>query len=803
MKRISSLYRRKAIYAALFLMLVCGTAVNAQNKKQLSSSKGYGKATYVTSSTAKFMKDWLLLGPIPVDPASKSTDLKVQEQSFDQELITSVVVQQGKALSPVTVNGKPVQWQPYTSGSDVIDLDAVYNQADYASAYALAEIKSDADRSLYLALGSDDGVKVWLNGKLVHRNWTPRGAVPDEDVVPINIVKGSNQILLKVQDMQQGWGFVARLLDASDRLIIASGKGDRDMVNQLLKDGANPNKKGPSGLTALSLARLQGRKEVEELLLKANAQDLPLPAPEILIDELYSGLKSKVAPGVSVLVAKDGKIVYKKAFGYQNIEQKIAATPETKFRIGSITKQFTAAAILKLQEEGKLKVTDKLSQFLPDFPRGNEVTIHHLLTHTSGIHSYTGKSDFLTKVLTPITPDALIEYFKNDAYDFNPGEEYRYNNSGYFLLGYIIEKVSGKPYAQFLKENFFGPLQMSNTGVHNTSLKLTNEAVGYERNGESYKPGMNWDMSWAGGAGALYSTVEDMYKWNEAVFSGKVLTQESLKAAFTPVVLNNGKTPPGTNYGYGWGIDEYRGRNAIQHSGGLHGFISNAARFTEDNMTVVILTNISPPEMNLNPYPIAEYYLYDKMKAQPSYSVKDAGDMNVKAYEGRYDFGNGMVMTFTSKDNNLFAQLTGQPNFPVFPAGPDEFFWKVVEARIKFIRDEKGQVTAGDFVQGSFKIKTTKLPEQVYAKVDPTIYAKYSGRYDFGNSIVVTISTMDGKIYAQATNQPLLELMPLSEKEFAIREMNGKVTFATDDDGKVNKFVLDMAGQKRDIMKIE
>jgi hypothetical protein len=269
-----------------------------------------------------------------------------------------------------------------------------------------------------------------------------------------------------------------------------------------------------------------------------------------------------------------------------------------------------------------------------------------------------------------------------------------------------------------------------------------------------------------------------------------------------PVKLNNGERPANASYGYGWAIDEYRGRKLIHHSGGLHGFNSNMARFADDGFTFVILTNISPSEVNMSPNPIGEFYLSDKMASQQSYSVKAGGDVNVRDYEGRYDFGSGMVMTVTSEGSNLFAQLSGQPKFPIFPAERDRYFWKVVEARIKFIRDEKGVVTGGDFEQGAAKLKVARLKEEMIVKLDPVIFEKYKGKYDFGNSIVITISTKDGKIFAQATNQPALELLPLSEKEFTIKEMNGKVTFA-EDGGKVNKFVLDMGGQKRDIMKIE
>jgi CubicO group peptidase (beta-lactamase class C family) len=319
--------------------------------------------------------------------------------------------------------------------------------------------------------------------------------------------------------------------------------------------------------------------------LSNGAKDADVPAAGKLVDALYGRLNDKANPGIAVLIAKDGKILYHKGYGYADMEHKIKVSPQTKFRIGSITKQFIASGIMKLQEEGKLSVNDKLSKYFPDFPRAGEVTIHQLLTHTSGIHSFTNKASFLNDVMKPVTNDSMLNYFRNDDYDFNPGERYQYNNSGYFMLGMIIEKVSSMNYGEYLKKVFFDPIGMTNTGVYSTRIHLANEALGYEKQGDNYKRALNWNMDWAGGAGSLYSTTEDLYKWNEAVFNNKVLKPESMKAAFTPVVLNNGSMPPGIKYGYGWGLNEYRSVSSIGHSGGLHGFISQLLRIPKNNMT--------------------------------------------------------------------------------------------------------------------------------------------------------------------------------------------------------------------------
>lgn len=744
-----------------------------------------------------------MAGPLKItDDSAKIPDVNSQQNYFNQQ--DRITVSSAGNRLP-ELKSEKLKWINHTSKTDIVNFENVFSQHDYVSGFAVAEFVLPSPVTAFLSVGSDDAIKIWHNGKLIHKIWTARGLNPDDDLVPVQLVKGSNQLLIEVQDIAGSWTFAARFLNKtglSNRLVKASGSGDLDLINQIIEAGSDVNHKNEIGRTPLEVAQINGRKEIVTLLMEKGAKSAPIPPPRQLIDDLYGPVNNKPNSAIAVLVAKDGKIVYNKGFGYADIEKKIPVKHETKFRIGSITKQFIGAAILKLQEQGKIKVTDKLSKYISDFPRGNEVSIHHLLTHTSGINSYTGKEDFLVRVLKPVTEEELLKYFIKDEYNFSPGEKFQYNNSGYFLLGYIIQKITGHRFGDYLKSQFFDPLDMKNSGVHSSIAKLSNEAIGYEKTDSGYKRSLDWDMSWAGGAGALYSTVLDMYKWNEALFNGKVLSDSSIKMAFTPVVLNNGSKPTGSEYGYGWFMSDHRGLQTIGHSGGLHGFISQMIRVPKENLTIVLLTNVTPSQVEINPGKIAEFYLWEKMEAQPAFSIKNVKEENLNQYAGRYQIDNS-VMTITVEGDALFAQVSGQGKHPIYPSAPGQYFWKVVEATVRFIKNEKGEVASAEFQQGSFKITAPKMAEVVTIKLDSSVLTRYTGSYDYGNNILVAVTQSDGKIYAQATGDQPYEMFPVAENEFIVKELNAKLLFSKDAEGKVNSVKITMGGNIKEAPRVK
>jgi CubicO group peptidase (beta-lactamase class C family) len=421
-------------------------------------------------------------------------------------------------------------------------------------------------------------------------------------------------------------------------------------------------------------------------------------------------------PGAAVLIVRDGKELLEKGYGLAQVEARIPITCDTRFRIGSITKQFTAAAILRLHEQGKLNVNDPISKYFPNWPKGEEVTLRHLLTHSSGIHNFTAKPGFQTNVTVAIPLETLIASFRNDPYDFNPGEQFRYCNSGYVLLGAIIQKVSGETYDSYLRETFFKPLGMKDTGVYLSDAPLTNEALGYSYVDGSVRRSVDWNMSNVAGAGNLYSTARDLSLWNEALFGGRVLSAASLQAAFTVGVLadDDPSHPEDTGYGYGWTIDRLNGAREISHGGELAGFGSYLLRLPEYKLTVVVLLNCVPQLPKLQQWAlareIARLALGSKLPPQEEPKVAaHVPSAALDAITGRYDMRDGMTLAITREDDHVFMEITGRKRFEILPKSDRTFFVESDAAEATFVRNAKGQVVKAILKQGGDRIDAPKL----------------------------------------------------------------------------------------------
>jgi CubicO group peptidase (beta-lactamase class C family) len=420
------------------------------------------------------------------------------------------------------------------------------------------------------------------------------------------------------------------------------------------------------------------------------------------IDTLLTAYVKENKFNGTVLVAQKGNVIYQKGFGYKDAAQKQPVDVTTVFQIGSITKQFTAAVIMQLQQEGKLSVADKLSKFFPGFTNGDKITIEHLLTHTSGIYNYTNGSFWAKEDPAKHRSQAeMLAMFKGYPADFEPGTNFNYSNSGYSILGYIIEQVTKKPYEQVVRERILQPLGMTHSGFDFTHLNSPAKAKGYFGiTGDKAAPAPIVDSTVAYAAGALYSTVNDLYKWERAIYTSKILQPESWKLVFTPYKRK---------YGFGWIVDSTHGRLTTAHGGGIHGFTSYLLRFPQEELAVILLDNTSGASLAKIANSLAAIVLNEPYEVpSPKKEIK-VDEAIMQQYVGTYQLMPTFSIVVSVRDKRLFAQATNQEEFEVFAETENRFFLKVTEASLEFLKDAAGNVSEVILSQNGRQIKGKKV----------------------------------------------------------------------------------------------
>ena len=532
-------------------------------------------------------------------------------------------------------------------------------------------------------------------------------------------------------------------------------------------------------------------------MFTVSAQEAALQAQ---FDQLLQAQYPADGPGAAVLVTRKGQVVYQKAIGMADMELDVPLKTDHVFRIGSVTKQFTAAAILKLAEEGKLDLQDEITRFIPDYPtQGKKITVEHLLNHTSGIKSYTSMEEWDPMThRKDFTPAELVDFFKNQPMDFEPGTQYRYNNSGYILLGYIIEKVSGKSYAAYIKDTFFQPLGMSHSYYGDVKPLVKNRANGYtegEMSGFANADYLSMTQPYA--AGSIMSTVADLVTWTQAVHGGKVLKPESLQKAFTPYIL-----PDGTNtyYGYGWQVGNMMGSQSIEHGGGIHGFLSMLLYVKEEDVCVAILTNCdcNGPEQ-----------LADKFAALAAGKNLSPTAINLETsvleqYTGVYENDKKEQRIITLEDGVLKSLRTGGSKYTITPYAADQFYFENSMSRIRFMREPKGAKKVTKAL-----VSDRKSNENLWVKTDKPIPAgrpemqltvaqlePLTGEYQLAPGFSITVTREGTQIFCQATGQQRFEIFAESPTRFFLKVVDAAIEFYPDDKGVVPQMTLFQAGQE-------
>lgn len=518
------------------------------------------------------------------------------------------------------------------------------------------------------------------------------------------------------------------------------------------------------------------------------------------IDALFAEAYPIDGPGVTVLIAKDDQVIYRKAFGLANVELNFPMKPENVMELASITKQFTGVAILMLKEQGKLSLQDPLSKYIADYPRGNEITIHHLLNHTSGIKSYTNVPEFMDIARVDMTPMEIIEKFKDLPMDFEPGERYAYNNSAYILLGYIIEKASGVSYEDFIQNNIFYKLGMKNSYYGSKSRIIPNRASGYQNSQNGLQNAEYLSMTIPYAAGSLMSNVDDMLLWHKAIHHNTLISEKSKKLAFTNYTLNNGQN---INYGYGWGIDVLADFKTIEHTGGIFGYATSGIYIPEKNIYAIALSNFddgSGPEV-LNLKAVATL-LGKPIIDKPAVALSQK---QLQKWTGAYRFEN-VVRFITYNDGALYSTRQGGQPFKLIPLSENEFQFDGSFTMYKFsIKNGKKEAHFSNRINKEIGVETDIQPEseKEAISVSNEILKTYEGTYQLHPSFHIEITTQNDRIFAQATGQQQFEIFAESENTFFFKVVEAKVVFNKTSDGNIKSLTLFQGGQELEGLKIK
>ncbi|HKS28201.1 MAG TPA: serine hydrolase [Pyrinomonadaceae bacterium] len=440
-------------------------------------------------------------------------------------------------------------------------------------------------------------------------------------------------------------------------------------------------------LSGAPLHRAQAR------LIRQDNSGTGVDARSAQVDALMAAVVKENSPGAAVMVIRDGKVLHSKGYGLARLDTKEPVGTGTAFELSSTSKPFTALAAMLLVRQGKLSLDDPLSKFFPAFPAyAKKITVRHLLNHTSGLVDALDPKWF-RKGYEPTAKDFAVMMAKEKTVRSEPGEKFEYNNAGYVLLALIVEKASGQPFARFMKESIFKPLGMNDTFIYDESKpSAARMAVSYFFEDNQFKPYLPTSDTFLYGAKGVVSTLEDMYRWEMAIESGKLLEPSLLKQTFTPARLTNGME---TTYGFGWYVYKDNGLDVYEHPGGYYAYRANIRRYPGLRTTVILLSNNALVEPVQLARKIAQIYVGDAA-AQSAAAAVEISEAILKEYAGKYE-GDPSVMPnliieVTLEGNELYITSPIKPKTKLIAQSATEFQIAETASTVTFKRDDKGTV---------------------------------------------------------------------------------------------------------------
>src|SRR5512138_1608167 len=522
------------------------------------------------------------------------------------------------------------------------------------------------------------------------------------------------------------------------------------------------------------------------LLLPLGVQAAELPSPAEVAAFATRTLAASCqadAPGVAVLVARADEVLVRDACGKASLELDVPLSPEHVFRIGSVTKQFAAAAVLKLAEDGRLSLDDPLARFLPDYPGGDAITVRMLLNHTSGIRSYTDMPTVMPDgIMKDLDTAALVAVFKDEPPDFAPGQGWHYNNSGYVLVGAVIEAVSGQPWHAYLQETFFQPLGMTRTGYGNQAeAVIPGHVTGYTPERGRWARARHLSMSQPHAAGALVSTLDDLLRWNRALHEGRILREDSYRAMITPA-----GAAAGEHYGFGIWANTLRGRPQLEHGGGIFGFTSALAYLPDERVTVAVLHNGDAHQPGVpGPAHLARALAAQAIgRPYPPKTPIPVDEARLQDYAGVYRIDADSARVVRVVDGHLASQRTGGQPYRLVPVGEDEFVFEEGFSRIVFERDGDRAVAAMRYFpedEGDGE-RVARSDEPLPAAREEVALAqdaldRVTGAYA-GSGLRLRVFLDEGRPYAELAGQPALEIFAESDTMFFLKAVEATLEFS-------------------------
>jgi CubicO group peptidase (beta-lactamase class C family) len=565
--------KKQILIQFLILLSIC----SAQQK-----GIAFETAKYMELEPGTFMQHWLLLGPISaLQDDSTNKDFDAQKAVFEQELLPVKEYDDIKEGKSVNISGKTYQWKYFDSDADIVDLDKQYNGVDFAIAYACADITMANPGKVLFGIGSDDGVKIWLNGKLVHQKWAARPINQDDDLITLNMKKGNNQLIIKVQDIQQGWSFCCRPLgkkQISDYFLAAVRNGDLNRIKMLIETGINVNKKNEVGFTPLHLARIYNQNDAVKCLIDFGADTtvkMPAPADPDHIPEYLEQLVPKLmalynVPGVSIAGIENREIAWDRQYGVLRAGSEKKVDRNTIFEACSMSKPVLAYLALKLVEQGKLDLDRPLVEYLDkpyldDQPLHKRITARIVLSHTTGFPNW---RPWGWQSSNPL----IVE--------FEPGTRFGYSGEGFLYLQRVIEHITDTPYCEYADKELLKPLGLTLSSHEWQDCYRDIASVHHNAQGQPQPDNERYVFNDAVSASTLYCTPTEYAKFIVEILktdrsAAHSLSEQSLDLMFTRVIntgwgstfRSGSKTDDTIWYGLGWAIERTKNGDRFSHSG--------------------------------------------------------------------------------------------------------------------------------------------------------------------------------------------------------------------------------------------